>query len=68
MTNRLRGAAKNDLDTAIAVASVPKASAGGVGLGIGIPGRRGSRLLVNRHGQVTAAGAYYFDQVWERGS
>ena len=62
MAGRLRWTAKQDLNAAVEAGNAPKASAGGVGLSVAIPGRRGSRLLVNRNGQVTAAGVYYFDQ------
>ena len=33
----------------------------GIGLSVDIPGQR-PRLLVNRHGAVTPAGTYFFDQ------
>ena len=61
MAGRLRTAGKADLDAAVAANHVPRAGAGGVGLSVAIPGAR-SRILVNRNGQVTAAGAYYFDR------
>jgi len=50
------------LNAAVAANHVPRAGAGGVGLSVQIPGAR-SRILVNRNGQLTAAGAYYYDQV-----
>ena len=62
MAGRLRWTAKQDLNAAVEAGNAPKASAGGVGLSVAIPGKRASRLLVNRNGQVTAAGSYYFDQ------
>ena len=62
MAGRLRFAAKLDLDAAVAAGHEPKAGVGGVGLSLPIPGKRAARILLNRHGLVTAAGAYYYDQ------
>ena len=50
-----------DLDAAVATGHAPKAGAGGIGLRVEVPGRR-PRLFVNRHGAVTPAGGYFFDQ------
>ena len=61
--SRLRSNAKFDIDTAITAGLAPKASAGGVGLPLGIPGKKSSRMLVNRLGVVMPAGDYYYDQV-----
>ena len=62
IAGRLRATGKADLNAAVAANHVPRAGAGGVGLSVQIPGAR-SRILVNKNGQLTAAGAYYYDQV-----
>ena len=61
MPKRLLADDKQFVDAAIAAASTPRApAAGGRGLLLGAPGKRARRLM-DEHGSLTSAGAYFYE-------